>query len=103
MIQRWLALTYYLYALRLAALSHFYFNRLYIFWRDEPIAGSLHLIKSKSSVKIDITAIGQRAGVYQIIGGGVKHLCRFGLDFGLGKRADFGGDGTALLHGEIIG
>ena len=24
MIQRWLALTYYLYALRLAALSHFY-------------------------------------------------------------------------------
>nr|WP_314272150.1 hypothetical protein [uncultured Kingella sp.] len=30
MIRRWLALTYYLYALRLAALSHFYFNRLYI-------------------------------------------------------------------------
>ncbi len=29
MIRRWLALTYYLYALRLAALSHFYFNRLY--------------------------------------------------------------------------
>ncbi|MFC2715749.1 MAG: hypothetical protein ACFN26_09465, partial [Kingella denitrificans] len=29
MIQRWLALTYYLYALRLAALSHFYFNPLY--------------------------------------------------------------------------
>ena len=28
MIRRWLALTYYLYALRLAALSHFYFNRL---------------------------------------------------------------------------
>ena len=26
MIRRWLALTYYLYALRLAALSHFYFN-----------------------------------------------------------------------------
>ena len=25
MIRRWLALTYYLYALRLAALSHFYF------------------------------------------------------------------------------
>ena len=32
MIRRWLALTYYLYALRLAALSHFYFNRLYV-WR----------------------------------------------------------------------
>ena len=30
MIRRWLALTYYLYALRLAALSHFYFNRLYV-------------------------------------------------------------------------
>ena len=30
MIRRWLALTYYLYALRLAALSHFYFNPLYI-------------------------------------------------------------------------
>ena len=59
--------------------------------------------KSKSSVKINITAIGQRAGVYQIIGGGVKHLCRFGLDFGLGKHADFGGDGSALPHGEIIG
>ena len=29
MIRRWLALTYYLYALRLAALSHFYFNPLY--------------------------------------------------------------------------
>ena len=28
MIRRWLALTYYLYALRLAALSHFYFNPL---------------------------------------------------------------------------
>ena len=68
-----------------------------------PCAGSLHLIKSKGSVKIDITAIGQRAGVCQIIGGGVKHLCCFGLDFGLGKRADFGGDGSALLHGEIIG
>ena len=26
MIRRWLALTYYLYALRLAALSHFYFG-----------------------------------------------------------------------------
>ena len=30
MIRRWLALTYYLYALRLAALSHFYFNPLYM-------------------------------------------------------------------------
>ena len=30
MIRRWLALTYYLYASRLAALSHFYFNRLYL-------------------------------------------------------------------------
>ena len=30
MIRCWLALTYYLYALRLAALSHFYFNPLYI-------------------------------------------------------------------------
>ncbi|QQB42342.1 hypothetical protein [Kingella denitrificans] len=29
MIRRWLALMYYLYALRLAALSHFYFNPLY--------------------------------------------------------------------------
>nr|WP_314271507.1 hypothetical protein [uncultured Kingella sp.] len=29
MIRRWLALTYHLYALRLAALSHFYFNPLY--------------------------------------------------------------------------
>ena len=29
MIRRWFALTYYLYALRLAALSHFYFNPLY--------------------------------------------------------------------------
>ena len=29
MIRRWLALTYCLYALRLAALSHFYFNPLY--------------------------------------------------------------------------
>ena len=29
MIRCWLALTYYLYALRLAALSHFYFNPLY--------------------------------------------------------------------------
>ena len=28
MIRRWLALTYHLYALRLAALSHFYFNPL---------------------------------------------------------------------------
>ena len=31
MIRRWLALTYYLYALRFAALSHFYFNSLYLF------------------------------------------------------------------------
>ena len=30
MIRRWLALTYHLYALRLAALSHFYFNPLYL-------------------------------------------------------------------------
>ena len=30
MIRRWLALMYYLYALRLAALSHFYFNPLYL-------------------------------------------------------------------------
>ena len=30
MIRRWLALTYYLYALRLATLSHFYFNPLYL-------------------------------------------------------------------------
>ena len=30
MIRRWLALTYYLYALRLAAVCHFYFNPLYI-------------------------------------------------------------------------
>ena len=67
-----------------------------------PCAGSLHRIKSKRSVKINITAIGQSAGVCQIIGGGVKHLCRFGLDFGLGKHADFGGDGTALPHGKII-
>ena len=29
MIRRWLALTYHLYALRLAALSHFYLNPLY--------------------------------------------------------------------------
>ena len=29
MIRRWFALTYYLYALRFAALSHFYFNSLY--------------------------------------------------------------------------
>ena len=29
MIRRWLTLTYYLYALRLAALPHFYFNPLY--------------------------------------------------------------------------
>ena len=29
MIRRWLALTHYLYALRLASLSHFYFNPLY--------------------------------------------------------------------------
>ena len=52
MIQRWLALTYYLYALRLAALSHFYFNRLY--WRrnaTKPLknglgcaTGSLHFL-----------------------------------------------------------
>ena len=68
-----------------------------------PCAGSLPRIKSKGSVKVDITAIGQRAGVCQIIGGGVKHLCRFGLDFGLSKHADFGGDGSALPHGEIIG
>ena len=33
MIRRWLALTYYLYALQLAALSHFYFNRLYLIER----------------------------------------------------------------------
>ena len=33
MIRRWLTLTYYLYALRLAALSHFYFNRLYLIER----------------------------------------------------------------------
>ena len=33
MIRRWLALTYYLYALRLAALSHFYFNPLYFLHR----------------------------------------------------------------------
>ena len=30
MLRRWLALTYYLYALRLTALHHFYFNPLYI-------------------------------------------------------------------------
>ena len=31
MIRRWLALTYYLYALWLTALSHFDFNPLYLF------------------------------------------------------------------------
>ena len=30
MIRRWLASTYHLYALRLAALSYFYFNPLYL-------------------------------------------------------------------------
>ena len=34
MIRRWLTLTYYLYALRLAALSHFYFNPLYFHNKD---------------------------------------------------------------------
>ena len=37
MIRRWLALTYYLYALRLAALSHFYFNPLYNASGNHPI------------------------------------------------------------------
>ena len=38
MIRRWLALTYDLYALRLAALSHFYFNPLLV--DDEKAAGT---------------------------------------------------------------
>ena len=34
MLRRWLALTYYLYALRLTALHHFYFNPLYYILRS---------------------------------------------------------------------
>ena len=41
MIRRWLALTYYLYALRLAALSHFYFNPLYNFEPSNRIAACI--------------------------------------------------------------
>ncbi len=40
MIRRWLALTYHLYALRFAALSHFYFNPLY-----------LHVLRCEGSLK----------------------------------------------------
>ena len=43
MIRRWLALTYYLYALRLAALSHFYFNNpLYSFGKRVDGAAAFH-------------------------------------------------------------
>ena len=41
MIRRWLVLTYYLYALRLAALSHFYFNPLYNFEPSNRIAACI--------------------------------------------------------------
>ena len=42
MIRRWLTLTYYLYALRLAALSHFYFNPLYKAHQRRRIAVFIH-------------------------------------------------------------
>nr|WP_314270574.1 hypothetical protein [uncultured Kingella sp.] len=45
MIRRWLALTYYLYALRLAALSHFYFNRLYKLYLSQ----GRHLLPTRSA------------------------------------------------------
>ena len=50
MIRRWPALTYYLYALQLAALSHFYFNPLYFIHNKKcrllsnKTKSSLHLI-----------------------------------------------------------
>ena len=37
MLRRWLALTYYLYALRLTALYHFYFNPLYNDGKGNPV------------------------------------------------------------------
>ena len=37
MLRRWLALTYYLYALRLASLYHFYFNPLYNDGKGNPV------------------------------------------------------------------
>ena len=49
MIRRLLALTYYLYALRLAALSHLYFNRLYLI--EKKLKSSLHFRKHISKVQ----------------------------------------------------
>ena len=50
MLRRWLALTYYLYALRLAALSHFYFNPLY----DEEVIISARRINMDYTPEISI-------------------------------------------------
>ena len=48
MIRRWLALTYYLYALRLAALSHFYFNPLYRSTCTQTVQKPLQIIGQSS-------------------------------------------------------
>nr|WP_314272549.1 hypothetical protein [uncultured Kingella sp.] len=52
MIRRWLALTYYLYALRLAALSHFYFNRLYTVAQNKNNAALPRLCRFRQPEKL---------------------------------------------------
>nr|WP_314271104.1 hypothetical protein [uncultured Kingella sp.] len=70
MIRRWLALTYYLYALRLAALSHFYFNRLYCSLK---VSGgrSLRSIARGSLKRLGSAypPYGKRLRVYQLFNG----------------------------------
>ena len=71
MIRRWLALTYYLYALRLAALSHFYFNRLYQLSRHRNLAFARHF---------KIQRIGDKAQTMRFVvqGFGLFNVLRLG-------------------------
>ena len=64
MIRRWLALTYYLYALRLAALSHFYFNRLYFepCSHSKPIGDSVRASARKQTEQHEFLL---RCGIWQ--------------------------------------
>ena len=61
MIRRWLALTYYLYALRLAALSHFYFNRLYRVAKRQPEYPKTHQAACWANFRLRLRRIARTA------------------------------------------
>nr|WP_314270126.1 hypothetical protein [uncultured Kingella sp.] len=78
MIRRWLALTYYLYALRLAALSHFYFNRLYLAQQSDQARPPI--FSASSEGKSDFRKTGD-ARTFRIRRQPEKNQARFSLVF----------------------